>query len=312
MSVPEPQPPPVRVDVFDALVGALRSVFGRFGLLLRAAWAPGLVFAGAVAAFYIALFRVMVPRFATLDTLPARADLLRHILLPAIPLAILMLLALDAFFVRWLQFLLDPEPPGWLAARTVRGFGRVLLWQLLAQGLFLVVAGVASAGLVMILGANAGSAPSLRLLFALIPIVLLLYAGLGVAILRCALVFPAAALDRPLGIGAAWRLMRGNTWRLAVTMIVMMIGAEVAMMIAMIVVEIAIVILAIVIALALAFLGVNPLESPALASVGLAGGAALLGLLMTALEFILIALFTAVLAIFYRQIVWERASPAVV
>ncbi|HEX4113903.1 MAG TPA: hypothetical protein VH020_15330, partial [Stellaceae bacterium] len=31
---------------------------------------------------------------------------------------------------------------------------------------------------------------------------------------RCSLVLPAAARGQPIGLGTAWRLMRGNTWRL--------------------------------------------------------------------------------------------------
>ncbi len=30
---------------------------------------------------------------------------------------------------------------------------------------------------------------------------------------RLSLLFPAAAYGRKLGLGAAWRAMRGNTWR---------------------------------------------------------------------------------------------------
>jgi hypothetical protein len=96
------------------------------------------------------------------------------------------------FFVRWHRFMLLGEtmpvglfPPGW--------------------GAFLL-AGIKIGVAVFI--------PSFILALILPPIGALVGIALGLAATRVSLVFPAAAVERPISLREAWDVMAGNYWRL--------------------------------------------------------------------------------------------------
>jgi hypothetical protein len=89
-----------------------------------------------------------------------------------------------------------------------------------------------------------------------------------------------------------------------VTILVLAVVSEIGMMVIMLVLEVVVLILAFGAAAALAGAHAD-FTSPAMANVGLVVGSALLGLFVTALEFVLIGLFAAVPAFFYRKIVLD-------
>ena len=105
-----------------------------------------------------------------------------------------------AFIVRWHRFILLGEtvpeslfPPGW----------GIFFLTAVKVGLAVVVAGV-------VLVAIVGMMPSfLAFLLAVIG-----YLAIALAWSRVSLVFPAAAIERPIALREAWEVMAGNYWRL--------------------------------------------------------------------------------------------------
>jgi hypothetical protein len=120
------------------------------------------------------------------------------------------------FAVRWHRFyLLDERESVFseiLAARNWRFLGYILLLAL-APFLPMVI------GMIIGLGAAISGAglPQEETVAGLLA-TFVLFAWLATFVLffvflRFSLVLPAAAVDRPIGLGEAWRNMRGNTWR---------------------------------------------------------------------------------------------------
>ena len=187
----------VTVPIAEVAAEAYRSVFGRLGLLLDRAWLPLLLLlAATLLPGYLHLYLGVRNRllawhsaalgFGTEDLIEAAAGLL----------------CLNAAAVRWHQTILfagDRNAP----ARLFPGaWTRFLLYTLV---LYLVFASLFAALFI----ADTENAPAY-----LGPIAGVLVMLVWVGMIRCSLLFPAAAFGKPLGIGAAWRAMRGNSWRL--------------------------------------------------------------------------------------------------
>jgi hypothetical protein len=257
-----------RIGVGAVTRFAYRAVFTRLGLMLEVGWLPLL---GLLAA-------LIVPDAIA----PGRhdRDAFDFGLLDYLQAAI-ALLSLSAFAVRWHQTVLLGDARRLPAPMFFRGWLRFLVYSAviyLALAALLLAAAFALSRL----------SPALALeLGAIVAGVLL-----AVAILRCGLLFPAAACGRPLGAVEAWRLMRGNSWRLALASVVTALPVTLA----------AGAITAIMVTAAL------PENSEALARPPL-GFVILTGLLETAADFLVVALGASLLSACYRALVERRGEP---
>ncbi|HEY3918505.1 MAG TPA: hypothetical protein VGL83_11970 [Stellaceae bacterium] len=254
-----------RVPVAAVMVEAYRGVFGRLSLLLELAWLPLLlVLAAAILPGYLQLYRGV-------GAIPAWPGDAFGLTVDDLVEALVGLLCLSAFAVRWYQTLLFNHgrvPSGIFLGAWLR----FLLYMLL---LYLVAAVLLSAMVLAdIAGAPGYAAP---------------VAGAGMiaawlAPVRCSLLFPAAARGKPLSLAAAWRAMRGNTWRLFAT--VMLVSIPTVFAVAMLISSIA------------ALLG---LDSGSDAPPPL-GFFILRGVISSCADFIVVALGASVAAGFYRRI----------
>jgi hypothetical protein len=179
-----------RIDVRDAVGRAYRTVFDRAPLAFDLVWLPfGLVCA------------------AELLALAVDGGGLSGRLLSLLIRAAGFLLFATVFIVRWQRFLLLGEtrsdrllPPGWaafvgavikLAVLAGAGFFVLGLINALLGLIAALPPGVLTAALASVGGAAVG------------------FVGIGVS-----LVFPAAAIERPISIVKAWDRLSGNYWRL--------------------------------------------------------------------------------------------------
>jgi hypothetical protein len=184
----------VRIPVADVTVGAYRAVFYRLGAVLELGWLPLLL-----------LLAVAIVPAALPADFGAHNDALRA--LPDFLLLVAGALCLNAFGVRWYQAQLlgtaDAARRPWLGP-----WARFLLYTFV-----LYVALGATLAMVVFLA----SAVSDRG-FAFKAGVSLLELAMATAMLlimaRLALLYPAAATGRPIGIGGSWRATRGNGWRI--------------------------------------------------------------------------------------------------
>ena len=181
MSYPSAMPRSYQIDVIDQVGSAYRTVLDNVQLVVEMALLPYLIVLGIVAA--------LIPGAGMFGVI--WASLVR---------GIGFLVFGSVFAVRWHRFVLLREavsggliPPGWTA--------------FIAAGLSLGVA--VFVGWVLLI------------LFATLPPHILtapLAAAGGFALalgaLRASLIFPAAAIERPVGVRAAWHWMSGNFWRL--------------------------------------------------------------------------------------------------
>jgi len=185
----------VTMPIAEIAVDAYRIVFGRLSLLFDLAWLP----------FLIMLAATLVPGYSRLyldwGGLPSWGGEGINVRAEDLIEAFTSLLCLNAFAVRWHQAILfageAPNPN----ATFLRAWGRFLLYTLLV---YLISAAILAAMLIAAAGGVSNYvAPAAGILAALV----------WIGMLRCSLLFPAAAFGQVLGIAAAWRLMRGNTWR---------------------------------------------------------------------------------------------------
>ncbi|MGA3305521.1 MAG: hypothetical protein ABSC26_05885 [Stellaceae bacterium] len=189
-------PLPVRIPVAAVTVGAYRFVFGRLGLFLELAWLPLLLMLA------VAILPAILPSLAAPDS-----DSIVLRLLPDIGQLVVGGLCLNAFAVRWHQMALFPNPVDAQAQSWLRPWLRFLLYtfafylvNLAMLGLLLLVSG----------GADLNQPDQIAMLLLAAAVAVPVWLGM----VRLSLLFPAAAYGQPLGPGAAWNAMRGNTWRL--------------------------------------------------------------------------------------------------
>ncbi len=189
--------PRVLVPIAEVAAEAYRAVFGRLSLFFDLAWLPLLVMLAATLGpgylhFYLGWHAIPSWEgdrygFGTEDLIEALAGLL----------------CLNAFAVRWHQAMLFSDERRAPQGVFLGAWLRFLLYTLL---LYVVSAGVLAA---LILASAQENAVSY-----LAPIAGLAVTLIWVGMVRCSLLFPAAAFGNALGLRAAWRAMRGNSWRL--------------------------------------------------------------------------------------------------
>jgi len=172
-------------------------VFLRFGLVLDLAWLPLLIMlAATLGPGYLRLYLGW-------KGMPSWAGDQFGIRVEDMIVAAAGLLCVNAFAVRWYQAMLFPRERSAPSGAFLGAWLRFVLYTLILSFLSAVV----FAGLLF-----ADSQPAAVSYVA--PAVGVFMTFVWVGILRCSLVFPAAAYGSPLGLGAAWRAMRGNSWRL--------------------------------------------------------------------------------------------------
>jgi hypothetical protein len=190
-----------KVPVVEVTGGAYRSVFGHLSLLLDIAWLPLLILlAATILPGYLELYRGLPgpPPWAG-DQFGLGVENLIE--------ALVSLLCLSAFAVRWYQTLLQPGRQDIAIGIFAGAWIRFLVYIVL---LYLVAAALLAAALVT----DTDTAPSY-----VGPIAGVVVLAVWLATVRCSLVFPATAIGVPLSPVAAWHKMRGNTWRLLGTML---------------------------------------------------------------------------------------------
>ncbi|MGH7073879.1 MAG: hypothetical protein ACREFD_06725 [Stellaceae bacterium] len=251
---------------------AYRSVFGRLGLVLDLGWIMLLVLMAV-----LILPGVLMPGRYGSDQV--RLDALNY------GQAVVALLSLSAFAVRWHQSILVGDPHRQPPRAFFRAWLRFLAYGCIAYAALGVLAVVALGALAAVPHTKAvGGAVEFGAVIAAF--------FLALGLLRFGLMFPAAASGVPLGPVAAWRLMRGNTWRLAIASILAAVPIT----------FIAAVLTALVVALALPGGAAAHVPPPI-------GFTILAGLIETAANFLLVALGASLLSAFYRELMARHRQP---
>lgn len=204
MVPPEHATAPVKIHIGEVAAIAYRLVFGRLGLALELGWLPLLVMLAAeLAPGAIELLHPMPADAAT--PLVRVADIVG---------IVAAMLCLNAFAVRWYQRLLlvasAAAPPRRL---FLVAWARFILYTVI----FSLPAAAPVLGLSLAGGMPGAADDASRLLAAAIALPSLV---LALAVLRLSLVWPSAAQGFPMGWRAAWRAMRGNTWRLLAVLLI--------------------------------------------------------------------------------------------
>jgi len=176
------------IDVGTAVRTAYISVWDNPGLAAELAWLPFAILVGAEIV-------------ATLLGAAGWFGLALATLVRAVALAVFSTI----FIVRWYRFMLLGEtasaelfPPGW--------------------GPFFVV--VIKIGAVFVVGVILlGVIAALPPHFLTMPVAMIGGIALAFAVARLSLVFPAAAIERPIELRAAWDLAAGNYWRLVACLV---------------------------------------------------------------------------------------------
>ena len=205
----------IKVPVAEIMVEAYRGVFGQLNLLLEIAWLPLLLLlAAAILPGYLHLYRGLIP-------LPAWRGDRFGLSVENLIEAVTGLLCLTAFAVRWYQVTLFTNgrtaPTGIFLGAWLRFLAYTLLLYLIAAALIVVLLLSDQDSVPDVVGIVVGAA---MMAAWLVPV-------------RCMLLFPAAAVGKPLSIAAAWRGLGGNTWRLFAA--VMLVSIPVVFITAMIV-----------------------------------------------------------------------------
>lgn len=192
--LPDDSSLPIKVPVAETTVAAYRFVFGRLGHFLELAWLPLLILL-AVATLPGWLPDAWLPdgKHPVLRALPGIAEL------------VVGAFCLNAFAVRWQQTALyGKQAPGKPFAAA---WGRFMVYTLL-----LYIANGTAIAIVLLVAAPAADSSAAQVGLSLLALALTI--PLWLATVRLSLLFPAAANGRPTGFAAAWRGLRGNTWRL--------------------------------------------------------------------------------------------------
>lgn len=266
----------IKVPVAAAVVAAWRAVLGRPGLVLELGWLSLLLLLAAFLLPQLAL-RYLAP------TGGAAAPPQGLVPAEAILSEVVSLLALSAFAVRWYRQMLIGS------GRVVPRLFAAAWLRFILYSLAFYAAGIGFAAAVWYSGiAQPDAPPALagggNIAAAVVAAALLL----GMA--RISLLFPAAAFGAPLALGAAWRAMRGNAWRL----LLVSVAAALPVMCAEFVV--------IGPLLAAAHIGANDVVAPDPPL----GFVLLSGVIEAVMRLVVTALGASVLSDFYRRIVLQR------
>jgi len=270
---------PVRIPVAEVTVGAYRFVFTRLGLFLELAWLPLLLLLA------MAIMPAWLPYLVSPDD---HGDLFSY--LPDVSQLVAGGLCLNAFAVRWHQMALFPGPEAASKPSWFRPWVRFLLYTLV----FYLVNLAMMAAVVQLSsgGDNVSEGNQVLVLCAALAMVFPVMLGMA----RLSLLLPAAAYGQPLGLGNAWSLMRGNTWRLVACGLL----AGVPL------------VLSVVIVLGAVFsalnLQISDLQSGDAALNPPMGLFLLEGVIDTVVNFLIVALGASILVDVYRRLVLARES----
>jgi hypothetical protein len=183
MSYPSSPPLPYQIDIVGEVGRAYQTVLDRAQLVVEMALLPYLIVLG------IELFALLIPSAGVFGRLLA---VLLH--------AFGFLIFGSIFIVRWHRFVLLGEsvgagliPPGWSEFLIV---GIKLAAVVFASWVVLVV--------IALLPPH----------FVTGPLAAIGGVALALVSLRVSLIFPAAAIERPVGLRTAWDWIAGNFWRL--------------------------------------------------------------------------------------------------
>jgi hypothetical protein len=266
---------PRKVAVGTIVRFAYRTVFGRLGVILDLGWI-----------MLLALLAAQILPDLLVPGRHASAELEFDVI--DVGQAVVTLLSASAFAVRWHQSILVGDPHRQPVAAFFRAWARFLIYGCIVYALIGAIVGVAA--VTMSRMANSTATMALVALAAVI-------VGFAVTLLtvRCSLVFPAAACGQPLGVGAAWRQLRGNTWRLIFSTILATLPVTVVTS----------VFTAILLStLALATPGADLMAQRPL------GFTILTGLIASIADMLVVALSASLLAGFYRELVAWRGPAA--
>jgi hypothetical protein len=265
---------PAKISVAASVRFAYRTVFGRLGLVLELGWMP--------------LLAVLVVLIAPAVLLPDRqsGDPFSTGGVVDYAEALVALLSLTAFAVRWHQSILVGDPHKLPPSLFFAGWLRFLAYGCIVYLLAGIVVAL-GAGLSQRLGMTETEVAFADLAALVVGLLLVL------VLVRCGLLFPAAAAGKPLGPIAAWRAMRGNGWRIA--------GAS--LLATLPVTLVAGLLLAVVVTASLP----DDFEPTAAPPLGLA---ILTGRIEAAADFLLVALGASLLSAFYRDLIERRGAGA--
>jgi hypothetical protein len=264
----------VKVPVDQVVATAFRVVFGRLGRVLDLGWLELLLLLA------VELVPGLVTNYLAPDAAsPEAADAL---VLGDIAQSVAAMLCLSAFWVRWQYLLLTAGRETLTGRRFLAAWARFLAYALPFYAAWL---GLATA-VVMAGTGDAGDDDVITALLAAASV------ALSLLLARCSLVFPAAVSRRPIGLGTAWRRMRGNTWRFIVT--TLLVVAPI-LMVAVVIVD-------------LILVGAH-MPAPEVFAEPLPPGLILIGGLVNAvLAFLFAAVGATILAEFYRRLVMNGRS----
>jgi len=185
-----------KIPILASIGRAYRSVFGHLRLAASFAWRPLVI---------ILLIELVGPAL-----LLGRNRLLLLALVPTIG----FLFFGSIFIVRWYRFVLISDsdnsglfPLGWRPFLVVcLQLALLFLASIVIQ---IVNLAIATHNLFALSPETIRPLPPIIVLASTIWFVIALFLGF-----RVCLVFPAAAIERPIGFGTAWNLLAGNYWRL--------------------------------------------------------------------------------------------------
>lgn len=265
---------PRKVAIGAIVRFAYRNVFGRLELIPELGWI-----------MLLALLAVSILPDLLLSASHAAGGDLRIDPRDYVKAAV-ALLALSAFAVRWHQSILLGDPRRQPVAVFFRGWVRFLIYGCILYAVLGALVAATALGLVRMTGSTTAQA---LILFAATVVAWLVL----LATARSALLFPAAACDKPIGIRTGWRLMRGNSWRLIWASLLTALPLKL----------VSFILTAVVVAL-VAPGGTADLVDPPI------GFVILLGVIEAVSDMLLAALGASVLSGFYRELVAWRGEAA--
>lgn len=212
----------IKIQIGKVAIEGLRLFFGQFGTALRIAWVPLVILILAQVAYIVLITPAMETFGSTFyyenvdpnddlavaeQVIRAGSELLSQIGWQALAFILVSVAAYMMLVVAWLRFGLLGEKLGRrigllrLGGREFMTFFAYILWALL----WVILIGVT-----VLIGVGFAQISPWLSAVAVVPmaIVMVLWTT------RLLLVFPSVALDQGMRWGMAWRLTKGNSWRL--------------------------------------------------------------------------------------------------
>lgn len=264
-----------KVPVATVVVAAWRSVFARPGLVLEFGWLALIAMLAALLLPSLVLRYALAPAVAR--SWASDIDVAGVILDGTVAL-----IALNAFALRWHRLMLTGDLHRWPLRPFLRAWIRFMLYTL---AIFAIgKAAIMAAWYAGVVTPQGATNPVGSLVAAVAALALLL------GVTRFSLVLPAIALGDPVGLGAAWRAMRGNTWRLLLANVAS--ALPVMIVSSLILLEL----------LAATHVAAGDIEAPD-PPIGLL---LLSSVIEVVLRLVLVALGASILSGFYRRVVLQR------